>query len=285
MSERMSCLPLQVLTVVARSLATRYKQLKPFQRKFAVYATAVELLKTLDFLNVYQRQEIMFRTNSSKDTLAPDLAWRRMKLIEREIKMHILPKVKEVLEDDDNKNKSHDDVCDIVLQKMYEESKPSGSSDKPDRPPMWEFNHNNIFTVYRIYYSGTELDPDIFVATPPKVVQVPLKKPENERSPDPEGGPSLNVGDMTIGAGSLGDDDRRAMLKEVKDHTDLLVHFEGVIPEEQIVKRKRELWLALPPAPPPMKLSAAMASIGAEAGKRKRGKKAKGTRDLEVTEV
>ena len=45
-------------------------------------------------------------------------------------------------------------------------------------------------------------------------------------------------------------DDRRVILQEVKDHLNLLKEFEGVISEEELVKRKRELFLALPPAPP-----------------------------------
>jgi hypothetical protein len=49
--------------------------MKPFQRKWALVATAVELLKSLDFLNDYQRQEIMFRTGTSKEQLPPVLAW------------------------------------------------------------------------------------------------------------------------------------------------------------------------------------------------------------------
>jgi hypothetical protein len=57
------------------SLKDQYASLKPFQRKWALVATSVELLKTLDFLNDYQRQEIMFRTGTSKEQLPPVLAW------------------------------------------------------------------------------------------------------------------------------------------------------------------------------------------------------------------
>jgi hypothetical protein len=57
------------------SLNAQYSCMKPFQRKWALVATAVELLKSLDFLNDYQRQEIMFRTGTSKEQLPPVLAW------------------------------------------------------------------------------------------------------------------------------------------------------------------------------------------------------------------
>jgi hypothetical protein len=44
--------------------------------------------------------------------------------------------------------------------------------------------------------------------------------------------------------------DRRKILKEVREHLDLLKEFEGIISDEDLIKRKRELYLALPSAPP-----------------------------------
>ena len=44
---------------------------------------------------------------------------------------------------------------------------------------------------------------------------------------------------------------RRDLLREVKDHMDLLSQFEGVIDAKTIKKRKRALFLSLPPPPPP----------------------------------
>lgn len=230
-----------------RCLEFRYPQLRPFQKKWAVFATAVELLKSLDFLNYYQRCEIMFRTNASKEPLAPDLAWRRMKIITREINSTILPKAKELLENEDNKDKSHDEICDMILQSMYEEN----NKDSKPRPPQWEFNHNNVFSVYRIYYRGLVADPKMYAATPPKVVQVPMRKPTAGQAPNIVGGlgegASLSLANMDV----LSDEERRAMLKEVKDHTELLRDFEGVIPDEELLQRKRALYAALPPIPPP----------------------------------
>lgn len=45
--------------------------------------------------------------------------------------------------------------------------------------------------------------------------------------------------------------DRGRLLEEVKEHLELLKQFEGVIPDEDIASRKRELFLALPLPPPP----------------------------------
>ena len=46
---------------------------------------------------------------------------------------------------------------------------------------------------------------------------------------------------------------RERIMEEVKEHLDLLDRFDGAIPAEEIRQRKRELFLAMPPAPPPLK--------------------------------
>ena len=48
-------------------------------------------------------------------------------------------------------------------------------------------------------------------------------------------------------------EERRKLLKEVREHLDILKEFEGVIDEEDLKKRKRALYDALPVAPPPSK--------------------------------
>ena len=101
------------------SLTNRYSTLRPFQRKSALIATATDLINSLDFLNDYHRQEIMFRTQASREPLDSHLAWRRMKQISREINETILPKAKEVIENEDNMEKSHDEICDALLQSMF----------------------------------------------------------------------------------------------------------------------------------------------------------------------
>lgn len=257
-----------------RCLTDRYPSLRPFQRKHALLTTTVDLLKTLDFLNEYHRQEVMFRTNASKEALAPDLAWRRMKLISREVNQTILPKAKELIENDENSGKSHDEICAMLLQTMYEEST---ENSKP-HPPTWEWNHNNVFTVYRVYFRGLALDTNIFPAIPPRVVAVPAKKPANAqqapRQPEEGGGyaSTINFSNMTLSpkgrtSGELSVEERRAMLKEVKDHVELLKDFEGIIPAEELAKRKRALYAALPPVPPP--------AGGGSGGATKQKKKAK----------
>lgn len=43
--------------------------------------------------------------------------------------------------------------------------------------------------------------------------------------------------------------ERRMALQEVREHLELLKEFEGVVSDEELASRKRELFLALPPAP------------------------------------
>jgi hypothetical protein len=49
---------------------------------------------------------------------------------------------------------------------------------------------------------------------------------------------------------------RRVVLNEVREHLELLKEFEGVVPEEELKKRKLALFFALPDAPPPFERSA-----------------------------
>lgn len=237
-----------------RCLTNRYSTLRPFQRKIALIATAIDLIKSLDFLDDYHCQEIMFRTQASREPLDAHSAWKRMRQISREINETILPKAKEVIENEDNMEKSHDEICDALLQSMFEEST---KKSKPHHP-MWEYNHNHVFLAYRIYYRGVNVDPNLFPATPLRYVEVPIVKPENTQqariitASGGDGAPSIPLANMTMNSHvEITDEERRAILKEVKDHTELLKEFEGVISEEELSKRKRALYAALPPVPLP----------------------------------
>lgn len=143
------------------------------------------------------------------------------------------------------------------------------------------------------------MDPNIFPAVPPRLVDVPDKRPDNIRDfvrnniiashagahldnsymvpfvpPLGNGGEARqeasvesslpDLGTMTIDNHNsnnnehyedITDEERRALLKEVKDHTELLKEFEGIIPQEELIQRKKALYLALPPVPPPSHLS------------------------------
>jgi len=46
-----------------------------------------------------------------------------------------------------------------------------------------------------------------------------------------------------------GTKERRAILKEVKDHMELLKEFEGLIPNKELKKQKKDLFMSLPHIP------------------------------------
>lgn len=105
-----------VLYEANRCLKDRYSALRPFQRKIALYDTAVDLINTLDIIPSHLRSEIMYRTASGKLPLSADLAWRRMRLIDREIAKTIIPKIKPFCEDND---KDHKTICAEFIQDQY----------------------------------------------------------------------------------------------------------------------------------------------------------------------
>lgn len=267
-----------------------YSTMKPFQRKIAMFETCKDILSTLTFIPVYHRIEVLFRTATGKTPLTPELAWRRMKLIDREISQAILPKFTE-LWNQDGGNKSHDYVCDRFLQLEFEESK-GGQTPGKQYGPNWEFTHSNIFLTFRMFYNGPMIDTTVPKAIDPNPNrEIPDVKPDYMETPN--GQPQMNPrklprlsGDVDMlgldssrkrGLDDSDDDEdgaeaaglaagnmsmlrgrafseyaikrRRALLGEVKDHLDVLNDFKGVIPDRDIAKRKRELYMSLPPAP------------------------------------
>jgi hypothetical protein len=125
---------------------------------------------------------------------------------------------------------------------------------------------------YRMYFRGNELDPTFPPPNPPKPIYVAAEKlpsimysvapeqatPTPSLAPIPNSATKLKPAPKTLQLPddkkrSVGADDRRLMLNEVREHMELLKEFEGIIPDEELVKRKQELFLAMPPAPPPAK--------------------------------
>ena len=80
-----------------------------------------------------------------------------------------------------------------------------------------------------------------FVASTDASTPVP-EAPAMEQQAAAAAVPSILVSDA---------ESRARLLDEVKEHLELLKQFDGIIPEEEISQRKRELFLALPLPPPP----------------------------------
>jgi len=111
---------------------------------------------------------------------------------------------------------------------------------------------------YRLYFRFDKFDPEFPVPLSPREVVVPTERPKSTKSDgkvavaaashDHSGEPHIDVAEL-LGETKLVDD-RRKVLQEVREHLDLLKEFEGVITDEELAKRKRDLFAALPPAPP-----------------------------------
>lgn len=123
---------------------------------------------------------------------------------------------------------------------------------------------------YRLYYRGEAIDPTFPEPSPPKEIYVATEKPVNLTSPmlpesltnggalggnksaeeSADGRNGVALGENANENG-INPESRRAILQEVRQHLDLLKEFEGIISEEDLAKRKRDLFLAMPAAPPP----------------------------------
>lgn len=303
-----------ILYEAHRCVEARLPSLRPFQRKLAFFDQANALLDTLDFLHMHQKEEVMWRTATSKETLMPEVAWKRMRLIDRElVKLSekvqpFIDKVKLSNEEEiggattsqQKERSTHMQSCDLLVQSWYETAarneQPNESDPIRPRPLNWEHAHNNVILTFRMYYLGLDFDPTFPAPNPPKEIVVPAEKPKSGSSEqsyyiavagsgENEGqhqgmlenqgyGKGTNMSESNknnknIKNGSFeasGDqssnnnsndpiEQRRRVLSEVREHLNLLKEFEGIISQEDLNKRKRELFLALPPAPPPPQLS------------------------------
>jgi hypothetical protein len=194
-----------------------------------------------------------------------DTAWKRKKLIGNEldkISRGVAPLMQ---------GRSHEEAVDAYIQQLYT----ALTDDHKPHPKNWEHAHNHVIFCYRLYYRGNALDPLFPAPSPPKEILVASEKPKQTKLPRVGSSAAsvppipLAAGDMaaekeeSTGAGGDVDlefakivqddvnaDERRRMLNEVRDHLELLKEFEGVIPADELAKRKRELFMALPPAPP-----------------------------------
>ena len=156
-----------------RILLPRYPEMRPFQRKIALLTTALDLVHSLDFLTESQKAKLVSiaRKEDSKPMIAK-MAFGRAQHLGEEVNAKILADVKELLGSD----VSHEEICEAFLQGKYEEI-----TDKTgeQRPIFWEFNRMPIFAIYRVFYRGLEMDPGIFPAVAPRIVDVPPKRPED----------------------------------------------------------------------------------------------------------
>jgi hypothetical protein len=261
-----SCMRRSLQTVICyeakRCVEPRFPALRPFQRKAAHLDQMYALVESLPFLQPHQKVEIMWRTGSSKEPLDPEISWKRAKGIEKEL-LTLAKAIKPLMQ----QGKSHNETVDALVQCLYE--KLTGFTGK-QHPVNWEHAHNHVVLAFRIYYRFDTLDPTFPDPVSPRELIIPAEKVAALPRPVKPAAavvvkaaisPAAAVDDDSpsdAGVAALLDDappkpmtleERRRVMQEVREHLELLKEFEGVISEEELAQRKRELFLALPSAP------------------------------------
>ncbi len=138
-----------------------------------------------------------------------------------------------------------------------------------NHPATWEYKHSSVFTVYRIYYRGATVEPNVFPAVPPEIAETPAKKNAvivaKTEKVSPKAARAISAKHAVVDTfingneGELAFEGRIALLTEIKLHAELLGAFQGVMPDAEIAERKRALYEALPH--PPKKFKVAEAEV------------------------
>ena len=268
-----SCMRRSLQTVILyeakRCIEPKLPDLRPFQRKSAHVDQMLALLECLTFILPHQKEEIMWRTGSSKEPLTAEIAWKRAKSVDIEME-----KLAKALKPFIVAGKTHNEIVDSLVQSMFEGL--INFTGRP-HPQNWEHAHNHVVLAFRMYYRYDQLDPTFPPPFSPREVIFPNSRekslPLTIKKVPPIAGIQFPDDSSVHGVNMLLNDthtsstaavakmpqrppteeqsmsDRRMALQEVREHLELLKEFEGVVSEEELSNRKRELFLALPPAP------------------------------------
>ena len=312
-----------------RCLKDKLPALRPFQRKLAVFDQARYLLDEISgetslvgLKTQAKKDEIMWRTATSKEILNPETMWSRATRLTRDVEKvaeEVREFIKEKVADKTIKATStHEETYRSFVEHTYDKSHPNSTPGSEKYPIQFEYTHSHLFLAYKMYYRKGEPDPD-FPRPREREIVVPKEKPQgglesygmasyaSASATANMNGNSTNTNTRRVGstlkslAGTITlaesplivaagqkasaagtgvesnlplengagnhqlydssgeivtlehrrEKRRRDLLKEVKDHMELLTQFEGIIDSDTIKKRKRELFLSLPPPPPP----------------------------------
>jgi len=81
-------------------ISNRLPSHRPFQCELAFFDQAIALVDTAsDYLLPHKREEIMWWTGTSKEPMQPKMAWKRMKLIEKEVEK-VVEKIRPLCQDE-----------------------------------------------------------------------------------------------------------------------------------------------------------------------------------------
>jgi hypothetical protein len=103
-----------VLYEAKRCVEPQLHSLRPFQRKLAMMDQIYALVHSLDFLYPHQRQEILWRTATSKEPISPEIAWKRQQLITKELK-----KLSDQIHPFLSPERTHEESVDLLEQNLF----------------------------------------------------------------------------------------------------------------------------------------------------------------------
>ena len=263
-----SCMRRSLQTVLLyeakRCIEPKLPNLRPFQRRSAHIDQMLALLESLTFVLPHQKEEVLWRTASSKEPLTPEIAWKRAKSIDNE-----LEKISKAVKPFIVAGKTHNEIVDMLVQSLFESLiNFVGKA----HPTNWEHAHNHVILTFRMYYRYDMFDPTFPPPISPREIVVPNSRektlPFTMKKMPPSGihysddssmyGVNMLLNDSNNAAGKMPTrpsteehsmSERRMALQEVREHLELLKEFEGIVSDEELANRKRELFLALPPAP------------------------------------
>jgi hypothetical protein len=97
-----------------RSLEDQLPKMRPFQRKLAVFDQVKALIDAITHLTHRQKEEILWRTMSSRENMDHEVVWKRAKAIQRELES-LAQKIKPLCAP----GKKHSDTVDEFIQQQY----------------------------------------------------------------------------------------------------------------------------------------------------------------------
>jgi len=100
-----------------RCLKPRLRELRPFQRKLAFLDQAVGLLNDtslVHFIMPQDRNQVLWRTLTAKGPVQPDVAWKRLKMIQKD-----LEKLAEQIKGFEAPGRSHQEAVDLLVDHLF----------------------------------------------------------------------------------------------------------------------------------------------------------------------
>jgi hypothetical protein len=208
-----------------RCIRSRLSGLRPFQKRALLLGQVYKLLDAipLDLLNPHQKEQILWRTQKDGKQLDDVTAWKRAKIIERD-----LAKTLQEFKPFPVQGTTHQESVNLFVQASYVSAciaKQSSSqtnirwfpcfvtntnlcylftysqqyahSNLPQKnvndlpremsiepPPQWEYLHNHTLATLRLYFIGDQLDPT-FPPPLPSIddIPVPIERPHKQGNP------------------------------------------------------------------------------------------------------